>query len=753
MTPRRYGRTHAGHGCEEAVEGALASVVAALPGGGEGRPGQVEMAEAVAAAVAGERHLVVQAGTGTGKTLAYLVPAILSGRRVVVATATKALQDQLAGKDLPFLAAPPRCCRSSAAVLKGRSNYLCRQRLHEHAGGERRSARAGRGAAAVHAEPRCSGWRRWADTSAHRRPGRARLGPVGAGVAGGERHRRRVPRRDALPDRASRASPRTARAGRPPPTSWWSTPTSTACTSPAAAPSCPSTTWSCSTRPTSSRTSSPPPPASTIGAGRFTALARIIGAVVADEALTAAARRRRRRRSAGALGAHLGRRLRTVPDDVADAVVAGAGTRRRGCSPPCAASTDRGRRRQTSASSGPRRRPARSPTTSTPPSLSPTTTWPGSSGPADDPGSRWRPIDVGPVLAEQRVDPSHGGAHQRHHPADAARRGVGLPGGTLRRARRGQPVRLRGPRPPVLRRPPARSPPAGVRGGHATRSSAALIEAAGGRTLALFTSWRAMNAAVDALRPRLPYRSSRQGDLPKPALLEAFADDEATPACSPPSGCSGRASTSPAPTLCLVTIDRLPFPRPDDPLLQARRERAGRRRSARSTSPGPPRCWPRRPAASSARPTDRGVVAVLDPRLAKAGYRWDVVRALPPMRRTRHREEAEAFLAERVSRVRNCRRSAAACRASTDCSSEARARRGEAESALQSVADAPHRHDELGVVGVVLDLDPEPADVGVDEPAVAEVVVAPHPLEELVAAEHHARRGRRTRTAGGTRSW
>ena len=77
---------------------------------------------------------MVQAGTGTGKSLAYLVPAVLSGRRVVVATATKALQDQLAGKDLPFLAQHLDVA-FEAAVLKGRSNYACRQRLHEHAGG------------------------------------------------------------------------------------------------------------------------------------------------------------------------------------------------------------------------------------------------------------------------------------------------------------------------------------------------------------------------------------------------------------------------------------------------------------------------------------------------------------------------------------------------------------------------------------------------------------------------------------------
>jgi len=116
------------------VAAGLAQVVAALPGGGEGRTGQVEMAVAVADAVASGRHLVVRAGTGTGKSLAYLVPAVLSGRRVVVATATKALQDQLAGKDLPFLAQHIDV-PFEAAVLKGRSNYACRQRLHEHAGG------------------------------------------------------------------------------------------------------------------------------------------------------------------------------------------------------------------------------------------------------------------------------------------------------------------------------------------------------------------------------------------------------------------------------------------------------------------------------------------------------------------------------------------------------------------------------------------------------------------------------------------
>ncbi len=86
------------------------------------------MAHAVERALAERHHLVVEAGTGTGKTLAYLVPAALSGRRVVVSTATKALQEQIWWKDLPLLR--DRCgLPLQAAYLKGRSNYLCVERL------------------------------------------------------------------------------------------------------------------------------------------------------------------------------------------------------------------------------------------------------------------------------------------------------------------------------------------------------------------------------------------------------------------------------------------------------------------------------------------------------------------------------------------------------------------------------------------------------------------------------------------------
>ncbi len=86
------------------------------------------MAEAVADALAGKRHLLVEAGTGTGKTLAYLVPAIAAGKRVIISTGTKNLQEQLFNKDIPFLhKAFPN--KFKAMYLKGRSNYLCLSRL------------------------------------------------------------------------------------------------------------------------------------------------------------------------------------------------------------------------------------------------------------------------------------------------------------------------------------------------------------------------------------------------------------------------------------------------------------------------------------------------------------------------------------------------------------------------------------------------------------------------------------------------
>ena len=108
----------------------LDQLTAALGGGGEDRPGQHIMCAEIAEAITGERNLVVAAGTGTGKSLAYLAAVTGLRRRTVIATATKALQDQLADKELPHVAAHLGR-KLTWAVLKGRSNYLCRQRLDE----------------------------------------------------------------------------------------------------------------------------------------------------------------------------------------------------------------------------------------------------------------------------------------------------------------------------------------------------------------------------------------------------------------------------------------------------------------------------------------------------------------------------------------------------------------------------------------------------------------------------------------------
>src|SRR5438094_5315782 len=105
--------------------GALAHV---LPGF-EPRREQAALAAAVERALETGEHLVAEAGTGTGKSLAYLIPALESGQRVVVATATKALQEQLLAYDVP-LAAAAVGREVDVAVLKGRQNYLCRKNLH-----------------------------------------------------------------------------------------------------------------------------------------------------------------------------------------------------------------------------------------------------------------------------------------------------------------------------------------------------------------------------------------------------------------------------------------------------------------------------------------------------------------------------------------------------------------------------------------------------------------------------------------------
>src|SRR5215471_13067434 len=133
------------------VASLLAMAVAGI--GGTERPGQVAMARAVEVAIETGEHLAVQAGTGTGKSLAYLIPAtrhaVAQEATVVVSTATIALQRQLIDRDLPRLAeaiAPALGREPVFAILKGRRNYLCLQRLRGGPADDEASALFGAGA-------------------------------------------------------------------------------------------------------------------------------------------------------------------------------------------------------------------------------------------------------------------------------------------------------------------------------------------------------------------------------------------------------------------------------------------------------------------------------------------------------------------------------------------------------------------------------------------------------------------------------
>jgi ATP-dependent DNA helicase DinG len=177
-----------------------------------------------------------------------------------------------------------------------------------------------------------------------------------------------------------------------------------------------------------------------------------------------------------------------------------------------------------------------------------------------------------------------------------------------------------------------------------------LLTAAGGRTLALFTSWRAMRAAHAALDGTVPYRLLAQDELPKPALVDAFRADESS--CLFATMGFWQGVDVPGDACSQVVIDRLPFARPDDPLAEGRRERAGPAAFAVVDVPHAAVRLAQGAGRLIRTATDRGVVAVLDPRLAEASYRAAILSALPPMRRTRERDDVIAFFEGRPLPVR-----------------------------------------------------------------------------------------------------
>ena len=151
-----------------------------------------------------------------------------------------------------------------------------------------------------------------------------------------------------------------------------------------------------------------------------------------------------------------------------------------------------------------------------------------------------------------------------------------------------------------------------------------------------------MLEAAETMRPDVPFTILTQDDLPKPALIARFTEEETT--CLFATAGLFHGIDVPGRTLSLVTLDRIPFPRRTPPCSQARRELLGDAAFREIDLPRAATLLAQAAGRLIRNASDRGVFAVLDPRLAKAGYRWDVIRALPPMRRTKHRSEAEAFL-------------------------------------------------------------------------------------------------------------
>ncbi|MDZ7673940.1 MAG: ATP-dependent DNA helicase [Acidimicrobiales bacterium] len=606
---------------------ALAAVVAELPGGGELRDGQAEMAAAVEASIESGRHLVVEAGTGTGKTLAYLLPAIRSHGRTVVATATKALQDQLAAKDLPFL--DEHVGGFSWAILKGRSNYVCQQRVAELL--DDRQGKLDVDAddpglvavlnwaaetevgdrAELAVEPRATVW----DTvsvGSDECPGATKC-PKGE-VCFAESARHRAAEADVVVVNA----------------------------------------YLYGTHLAAGSVVLPPHDlvvvdeahrfeeviSSTAGAeltaGRVSAAVNAVGRVIADDELTS---------DVLALATRLG--------DELDQLV---GTR---LDPPPRALAQvltQLRPKLDDAASALRKVPDHDPDvvarrnratqqlSSLLEDLTAATVVPTGSvawveGRAGSARLRVAPIDVGAVLRDRLWDETTAVLCSATIPPRLPER-LGMPAGATDELDVGSPFDYEANA--VLYCAAHLPDPRQQRAEDVHDEIATLIEAAGGRTMALFTSWRAMQVAVEALRSRLDTEVLAQGELPKPALLAQFAAAPETSLFATLSFWEG--VDLPGETLSCVIVDKLPFARPDDPLLEARREQVGRDAFGLIDLPRAITLLAQGAGRLIRTATDRGVVAVLDPRLATARYRWDLVRGLPPMHRTKDQAEVTEFL-------------------------------------------------------------------------------------------------------------
>jgi len=617
------------------IRAALAAVTSALPAAEE-RPGQLQMAEAVAAAITSKRHLVVAAGTGTGKTMGYLVPSVLAGQRVVVATATKALQDQLASKDLPFLA-KHLGVPFDWAILKGRSNYICLQRVRELQAastgqlelddlapqvkvhikrlGEWAATTATGDQAELDWMPSEKAWQS-VSVGSEECPGATRC-PMGEPCFA-EAARRRAAVADVIVVNTYLYGLHVASGG----------------------VLLPDHDVVIVDEAHSLEDIMSDTVGVAIGSGRFTNLSITLKRIIEDPGMIAAviesgvALRE-------AIAPFAGRRLPfPLPDQITQALITGRQCIDNGQAALRAIDTtvEEAKQRRLRAQTQSGRL-----TEDIDRAIGTNDGYVAFvSGSKDMPRLEIAPLDVGPTLKKGIWDEHTAVLTSATIPASLTDR-VGIPAEGVDVIDVGSPfdyashailycaLHMPDPRSDQFAKAVA-------------DELVGLITAAGGRTLALFTSWKAMDAAAEAVAGKVPNKILSQRDMPKTALVKAFSEDESS--CLFATAGFFQGVDIPGRTLSLVTIDRLPFPRPDDPLLSARRELLGAQAFGQIDLPRASTLLAQATGRLIRTATDRGVVAVFDPRLGKANYRWDIVKALPPMKRTRDRAEVEAFLKE-----------------------------------------------------------------------------------------------------------
>ena len=604
----------------------------------EERPGQDEMTISIARAIAAKRHLVVQAGTGTGKTLGYLVPVILSGKRTVVATYTKALQDQLAMNDLPILAdalADVLPAPLEWAVLKGRQNYVCVQRINEIGSSTQDRLDLNNSSPGVNNEiarlrewstetrtgdagelswtPSDAAWRK-VSVGSDECPGANRCAAGEQCFA--ERARQKATQADVIVVNTHLYGLHVAGGGN-------------------LLPEHEVVIFDEAHQLEDVISSTI---GVEIGPSQVTNVAVAVRSIVHDDGLPtqfsdSAVRLR------DSLVVYFGKQVaQPIPDEIRATLLDIRLHIDTALSTIRAIESDDLSVRQ-------RKLRAQQLSTRLAESIDfCLETLTGHvvfvSGSTNRPHLEIAPLEVGPALHNGVWSQCTAILTSATIPLSLPQR-IGLPENNFDAIDVGSPFNYeKNSMLYCARHLP--EPNSRIRDAAVHDEIAELITAAGGRTLALFTTYRAMHAAADEMANRLPFHIWRQDDLPKMALLREFAMEES--ACLFATAGFFQGVDVPGRTLSLVIIDKLPFPRPDDPLLMARRELVG---SAAFSEIDLPRAATQLAQAAGRlirSQSDKGVVAILDPRLATRGYGKRMVATLPPMTRTIVRSEVEDFL-------------------------------------------------------------------------------------------------------------